>query len=779
MGLKRMRKVFILISAICLSGCSKTPPERIAVGEGDPRDRKIDVMLVLDSSGSMKRNDPSNLRIEAAKLFVSLLPYGCRVGVIDFSDQARVIHAPGEIFNEQDRIALLSSIDTLGSEGQNTDILAGLKLARAQQAQASSANRRAVIILVTDGRHQPDLSGQRYQNLMLPDRPDVSIAQHYKLLLQEAGDDPQLAGEITRELTDLVHETFDRPELLELSSRMNDDESNLFCVSLSRDSDRQLLDELVRRAAPDEAKPFAFHAADASDLCARFVEIIETIMWIDDGPHHWDHRLESGDQFRQAVPIDPFVDQAFIVVAADEGGLESELNLRLFSSGKSSEQVSASHRSRAFAVYTMRSPQSGQWRIEAETIGGSPAQMRIFYLGFSNLAIEASAAGRLKQSFVNHPVQFRAAFRYSDRFALTAQREGNQRGITERIKDLSTQSFSVALESLDDDPHDPIQVELMPTRAEFTGSYTPKNPGRYRATFTGHITEGGGPVVRKAELYFTVRSELFWHAEDGGEVDLGDIYIGWLGHARSQPAQLTSYSSFPDPVRLELQAGQWSALPEDVQVLPSLIPKYIDIPANSSAEVGLVVAFENTDRAKLRKGKYQVELLAVPTAGAGSSAPRLEPITVQFRVIGLWGLIRPYVLVLIGSAWIYGAAFLGGWIAFWLWLPWPSGTISIDGGPARAINHVAKKNLWQMSSLNRKNRVFIGSGGNCELQVPDLALQAAVLRFGGRRGNRRVSMRVFDSSIRSERFREVGKRDNTCELNSEDGKRKIKIQYWF
>jgi uncharacterized protein (DUF58 family) len=54
----------------------------------------IDVVLVMDSSGSMKKTDPQSLRIPAAKLFISLLKDGDRASVISFSGDIRTFTEP-------------------------------------------------------------------------------------------------------------------------------------------------------------------------------------------------------------------------------------------------------------------------------------------------------------------------------------------------------------------------------------------------------------------------------------------------------------------------------------------------------------------------------------------------------------------------------------------------------------------------------------------------------------------------------------------------------------
>lgn len=53
----------------------------------------LDLVLVIDESGSMRQNDPGNKRIDAAKLFVELneiLTDGNRVSVVGFGEQTNI-----------------------------------------------------------------------------------------------------------------------------------------------------------------------------------------------------------------------------------------------------------------------------------------------------------------------------------------------------------------------------------------------------------------------------------------------------------------------------------------------------------------------------------------------------------------------------------------------------------------------------------------------------------------------------------------------------------------
>ena len=51
----------------------------------------IDVVLAIDTSGSMKKTDPNNLRSEASKLFISLLSEDSRVALVTFDTKATTL----------------------------------------------------------------------------------------------------------------------------------------------------------------------------------------------------------------------------------------------------------------------------------------------------------------------------------------------------------------------------------------------------------------------------------------------------------------------------------------------------------------------------------------------------------------------------------------------------------------------------------------------------------------------------------------------------------------
>ena len=82
----------------------------------------MDVVLVMDSSGSMKKTDPLSLRIPAAKLFISLLGENDRAGVISFSDRSYPVIDLTPVGSENNKDKIFKAIEKISSNGLHTNL---------------------------------------------------------------------------------------------------------------------------------------------------------------------------------------------------------------------------------------------------------------------------------------------------------------------------------------------------------------------------------------------------------------------------------------------------------------------------------------------------------------------------------------------------------------------------------------------------------------------------------------------------------------------------------
>ena len=109
-----------------------------------------DVMLVLDNSGSMKRNDPGFLVRDAVTGFIERLDSEARVGVVIF-DQDVALAMPLTALGEGGRDGVLASLERVDYRGQLTDSPSGVERAIYELKSNGRDDARRLIVFMTDG----------------------------------------------------------------------------------------------------------------------------------------------------------------------------------------------------------------------------------------------------------------------------------------------------------------------------------------------------------------------------------------------------------------------------------------------------------------------------------------------------------------------------------------------------------------------------------------------------------------------------------------------------
>jgi murein DD-endopeptidase MepM/ murein hydrolase activator NlpD len=109
----------------------------------------VDVVEIIDSSGSMSWNDPNGQRRNAAKTFVDTSIEGDFVGVVDFDSFARL--ASPLVRLPENRQSLFSAIDTIDESG-GTNLGVGLQAGCDTLINSASSNARKGAIFLTDGQ---------------------------------------------------------------------------------------------------------------------------------------------------------------------------------------------------------------------------------------------------------------------------------------------------------------------------------------------------------------------------------------------------------------------------------------------------------------------------------------------------------------------------------------------------------------------------------------------------------------------------------------------------
>ena len=108
-----------------------------------------DVRVVVDISGSMKKNDPQNLRVPAVRLLVSLLPQGTQAGIWTFGAFTNMLVKHGPVDAQWKKAATKAAGD-IKSVAMFTNLEEALKRSTRDWKEPDPATRRHLIVL-TDG----------------------------------------------------------------------------------------------------------------------------------------------------------------------------------------------------------------------------------------------------------------------------------------------------------------------------------------------------------------------------------------------------------------------------------------------------------------------------------------------------------------------------------------------------------------------------------------------------------------------------------------------------
>ncbi len=156
--------------------------------------RKPDVRLIIDVSGSMKRNDPNNLRQPAVDLLVRLLPEGSKAGVWTFGRYVNML-VPHQPVDDAWRELAKSKAKDINSVGLFTNIGEALERA-AHDVAYPKAGFDTSIILLTDGMVDVDKSPnknkaewRRIVDEVLPRLKDAGFTVHTVALSDKADKD--------------------------------------------------------------------------------------------------------------------------------------------------------------------------------------------------------------------------------------------------------------------------------------------------------------------------------------------------------------------------------------------------------------------------------------------------------------------------------------------------------------------------------------------------------------------------------------------------------------
>ncbi|MBI4682821.1 MAG: VWA domain-containing protein [Nitrospirae bacterium] len=265
----------------------------------------IDVVLVMDSSGSMKKTDPHSLRIPAAKLFISLLGDNDRAGVISFSDKSYPIIDLTAVGSKENKDNLFKAADRISSNGLYTNLHDALSKGLSVLADNKKADRNRFIVLMSDG-------------MMDVGDPDEDI---------------KLLDKIKNELT----------------IKLEEEKIKVYAIAFTEQSDKQLLEKISKRTGG-----FYNLALTDKDFHLIFTSIFESLKSPDMLPMN-----ENG------FLIDGSIEEVTIV--ATKGSPKTQIQLSAPGGQRYSNKDKSTgigwFASDNFDMITIQKPAEGRWEL--------------------------------------------------------------------------------------------------------------------------------------------------------------------------------------------------------------------------------------------------------------------------------------------------------------------------------------------------------------------------------------------------------------------------------
>ncbi len=171
-----IRSTFLLVCFLLAS--------TVAFAQAPEAAKPSDVRIVIDISGSMKKNDPQNLRRPALDMLVKLLPEGSKAGVWTFGQYVNMLvkHRPVDKAWKDEASAKSKAINSVA---QFTNIGEALEKAAYDKGYSTKDKFQTHVILLTDGMvdidRDPAVNSRernRILNEVLPTYQDAGYAIH-------------------------------------------------------------------------------------------------------------------------------------------------------------------------------------------------------------------------------------------------------------------------------------------------------------------------------------------------------------------------------------------------------------------------------------------------------------------------------------------------------------------------------------------------------------------------------------------------------------------------
>ena len=265
----------------------------------------MDAVVIMDSSGSMKKTDPRELRKPAARIFINLLGSEDRLSVMSFSDNAYPITFLTPLDNEQNKDRSLNATDRVSSKGIHTNIYAAIKRGIEMLKESRSDERESILVLLSDGK-------------------------------LDVGDEAQSAELRMRIMQELI-------------PILKQEKIKIYSIAFTSESDQQLLQEIA------DATDGRYALAASDDVLHKvFTKIFEQ-----------SKEPNMLPLFENSFMVDPSIRE--ITIIANKKARDSKIHLEKPDGERINSTFKHKNLkwfvSDSFDMITLSQPQQGQWKI--------------------------------------------------------------------------------------------------------------------------------------------------------------------------------------------------------------------------------------------------------------------------------------------------------------------------------------------------------------------------------------------------------------------------------
>ncbi len=143
-----LRCLIVLLTAVIAVSGRPLGDDAYAAPAGDST---VEVVFVIDNSGSMRKNDPRLLTPKTVRTFLGQLPDTTRAAMVLFDERARLLQPLTDLSDPASRERLINSLDKVDYRGKFTNSAAGIERAVYELKTGGRTETRKSIIFLTDG----------------------------------------------------------------------------------------------------------------------------------------------------------------------------------------------------------------------------------------------------------------------------------------------------------------------------------------------------------------------------------------------------------------------------------------------------------------------------------------------------------------------------------------------------------------------------------------------------------------------------------------------------